>query len=46
MALVAVTVKVYDVPLTRLPTVTLVAGGEPLTEVGGRATPPADGVTV
>ena len=39
MALVALTVNVYEVPLVRPPMVAVVAGGEPLTTVGVCAAP-------
>src|SRR5215468_6650771 len=46
VALVALTVNVYVVPLVSPVMVVLVAGGEPVTVVGGCAVPPMNGVTV
>ena len=46
IALVAMTVKVYVVPLVSPPTVAVVAGGLPDTTVVGSAVPPTYGVTV
>ena len=45
-ALVAATLNVYDVPFVNPPTVTVVAGGFPVTGVDARAVDPAYGVTV
>src|SRR5215471_7113627 len=44
MALVAVTVNVYVVPLVSPVMVVLVAGGDPVTVVGGCAVEPMNGV--
>jgi hypothetical protein len=46
IALVAVTLNVYAVPLVSPVTVAVVAGGEPLTVVGDCALVPMKGVTV